>query len=179
MNCQIQDCTHRYYAKEFCEMHYARVRKHGDPLQTDLPRLSFDPQQFIDRGDSCVEWDGSAYPEIRKNGKMTKMSRIILEIILARPIRPKHGALHTCDNPKCINGAHLYEETARDNARDRDSRGRAAKGVKPRAKLTRDEVNQVRALLKSGIPYRRLAPQFGVTTSAIHHIKRYRSWRDV
>jgi len=29
--CSITKCDKKYYAKNYCEMHYVRVRKHGDP----------------------------------------------------------------------------------------------------------------------------------------------------
>ena len=30
--CRMDGCEKKYYAKEYCEMHYKRFRKHGDPL---------------------------------------------------------------------------------------------------------------------------------------------------
>jgi len=29
--CQIEGCSHKYYAKGYCNMHYLRVQIHGDP----------------------------------------------------------------------------------------------------------------------------------------------------
>lgn len=29
--CSVPDCDRAYYAKGWCNMHYARVRKHGHP----------------------------------------------------------------------------------------------------------------------------------------------------
>lgn len=43
--------------------------------------------------------------------------------------RPVDGlALHRCDNPPCINPAHLYEGTQQDNVADAVARGRARGG---------------------------------------------------
>ncbi len=33
--CSIVGCDHTYYAKDFCQMHYVRRMKYGDPLITN------------------------------------------------------------------------------------------------------------------------------------------------
>lgn len=45
-------------------------------------------------------------------------------------------ARHTCDNPRCINPEHLVAGTRGDNNRDRAERGRSAKKVPSKWKLT-------------------------------------------
>ncbi len=47
---------------------------------------------------------------------------------------------HTCDNPRCINPEHLLGGTRGDNNRDRAARGRSAKSVPSRQRLTQDDV---------------------------------------
>jgi HNH endonuclease len=41
----------------------------------------------------------------------------------------KH-VLHRCDNPPCVRPDHLFVGTAKDNAQDRDAKGRGRKGRK-------------------------------------------------
>lgn len=53
-----------------------------------------------------------------------KAHRIALTLKLERDILDGFLACHTCDNPSCINPAHLYEGTQFDNERDKSVRGR-------------------------------------------------------
>ena len=78
--------------------------------------------------DDCWLWTGavsSGYGTIRgDDGKTKKAHRVALEIALGRPIDPGKFVCHTCDNPPCVNPAHLYEGTAQDNSDDAVVRGR-------------------------------------------------------
>src|SRR5690242_13962235 len=48
---------------------------------------------------------------------------------LATGIKPVNCVLHKCDNPPCCNPAHLFEGTQKDNALDKQRKGR---GNQPR-----------------------------------------------
>jgi hypothetical protein len=51
---------------------------------------------------------------------------------------------HTCDNPRCINPKHLLIGTRADNNRDRADRGRSAKYVRSRQRLTIEQVAAIK-----------------------------------
>lgn len=97
---------------------------------------------------------------------------------------PPHGLLvcHICDNPECTNPDHLFVGTSTDNVRDMQSKGR---GWQPRmvgeshpcAKLSAQDVDNIRSNLRSGETGVSLARKYGVSTSTIHGIKCGRSWR--
>ena len=93
---------------------------------------------------------------------------------------------HRCDNPPCVNPEHMFLGTARDNALDSVSKGRfngwggAKKGSsQPYAKLTEDDVRQIRVLRSHGLTYREIAKRFGVSISAIVNIIRGTTWRHI
>ena len=98
------------------------------------------------------------------------------------PIPPGKFVLHRCDNPPCCNPAHLYIGTKADNSHDAVNRGRHRNGCAfirrarhPMAKLTEDQVAEIRAM-RGKVLQQVLADKFGVTRSNICVIQRGRSW---
>ena len=88
---------------------------------------------------------------------------------------------HACDNPPCVNPAHLLIGTAGDNARDRDIRGRTRSGRGERhghAKLTEAQVREIRAL-HHVVTKPELAQRYGVSVSLIGFIFARTLWKDV
>ena len=86
--------------------------------------------------------------------------------------------LHSCDNPSCVNPAHLSAGTLKDNMQDCVRKGRNFipdnRGEKASwAKLTRDAVAHIRAKLMTGVEYARM---YGVSKSAIYEIWRGKNW---
>jgi hypothetical protein len=81
--------------------------------------------------------------------------------------------MHRCDNPGCINPAHLLGGTKADNQHDSMRKGRSKR-------LFRDnEVRAIRTMRKSGVRLRVLAEQFGVGMSSISEIANYRTYAEV
>lgn len=131
----------------------------------------------------CWVWTGSS------DGKHRGQLNIGQQPIKAPRIAwyLKHGAwptlwvLHHCDNPMCVNDAHLYEGTNDDNIRDKMERGRCGRvslrgSESPVAKLDENDVREIRAALARGEPGVWLAEKYEVSTSAISDINRGRSW---
>lgn len=90
--------------------------------------------------------------------------------------------MHTCDNPPCINPAHLRLGTHTDNMRDKESKGRGnqPKGVRnAKAKLDDAKVRAARSLVASGHSQRSVARMFGVDSSTISRAVTGEKWRHV
>ena len=84
---------------------------------------------------------------------------------------------HTCDNPRCINPEHLLIGTSADNNKDRSERGRSAKVVPSRQKLTSKEVSEIKQRFKKGTAfkpnpngYSALAKEYGVDIKVIYKV---------
>lgn len=98
------------------------------------------------------------------------------------PIPPKTEVCHACDNPRCNNPAHLFLGSHRANMRDMTDKGRnvvpALKGERhPQARLTEDQVIEIRRRIAAGDMQRRIAADFGVTRPLITAINARRIWR--
>jgi len=104
---------------------------------------------------------------------------------------------HTCDNPACVNPAHLFLGTDADNSADKMRKGRwkAVRGKDhgfnkhpecvPRgerhgcAKLTDAEIVEIRALRSSGMTLAKIAPLFKVDQSLVSLIALRKIWKHV
>ncbi len=77
--------------------------------------------------DGCWIWagalDGVGYPQIYMSGRRGKASHASL-VLDGRPRPVGLNALHTCDNPICVNPKHLWWGTQLENIRDAKSKGR-------------------------------------------------------
>jgi len=79
--------------------------------------------------------------------------------------------LHTCDNPPCVRGDHLFTGTNADNVADRVAKGRSSAGEgRPNHKLTEEDVNVLRGLYAEGDSMPRLSKRFGVVVSQVWRI---------
>jgi FixJ family two-component response regulator len=99
---------------------------------------------------------------------------------------------HRCDNPPCVNPAHLFEGTRTDNARDMREKGRSATGDKNgshthrdrvargsragAAKLSEDDVLVIKDFIGRGRSRRSIAREFGVASSTIDRIAWNQAW---
>lgn len=81
---------------------------------------------------------------------------------------------HKCDNPPCVNPAHLELGDQTDNMRDMAERERGH-----HRKLTAAQVSVIRARLRAGSSQRELACEFGVTQGTVSWIAQGKTWRHV
>lgn len=129
----------------------------------------------------CWIWTGAVtktscgdYGVLNINGRNRYAHRLSLQNIGGVDIENK-VVRHKCDNPSCINPAHLVAGTQADNIQDRNDRGRTAKGERAsKSKLTYMEVEEIR---KSEDSHRALGRRYGVSHSTIGGIKRGEYWR--
>lgn len=91
----------------------------------------------VDKSGDCWLWTGTlrkcGYGQIGFNGKVYRAHRVSYDIHNGE-IPKGLIVCHTCDNPPCVNPAHLYAGTPMDNTTDMMLRGRHG-----RTKLKRKE----------------------------------------
>lgn len=90
--------------------------------------------------------------------------------------------LHHCDNPPCVRPDHLFLGTPKDNAADRDNKGRgdAPRGARSSgAKLTPQAVRQLRARHAAGAKTTALMALYGLSFSQVRRIVLHECWGHV
>lgn len=134
----------------------------------------------------CWEWqrttNGQGYGEIRVNGRMVYAHRLAYALG-AGPIPDGMHILHSCDNPRCINPAHLSPGTRSKNMKECSERGRARipKPIKlgeenGASKLTEVDVRSIRRLLGQGLTQQSIADRFGVSRRTVSDINLGKKW---
>ena len=90
-----------------------------------------------------------------------------------------HGicVLHKCDNPGCVNPAHLFLGTQIDNIKDMTSKGRRKHAVGEKASSAKLTEAKVRAIRADKRGYRKLAKEYGVARQTIAGIKKFVYWK--
>jgi hypothetical protein len=87
---------------------------------------------------------------------------------------------HRCDVRNCVNPDHLFIGTVADNARDMVNKGRSAKKAGEehnQARLTIEQVREMRALSDTGVTNIALAARFGISNQQVAKIVLRQRWR--
>lgn len=120
---------------------------------------------------------GRRYVALCKEGKVKNFS--IARVVLAAFVGPANGrlALHNNDNPADDRLENLRYGTNQDNMTDKVLHGHSLKGHRhPKARLTEEEVRDVRKMLSCGLHPKDIAKQYGVSPETILGIKHRRNW---
>jgi hypothetical protein len=143
--------------------------------RTDLARF----WAKVHKGDECWEWtalaDKNGYGKFWLQGYTYRANRISYAIANGDP--GELHVCHTCDNPLCVNPAHLWLGTSGDNTRDKVAKNRQTKGESDgNSKLTTEMVGEI---LDSEETNLTLAARYGVSDGLISHIRRGSVWKHI
>jgi len=167
-------------------------RKPGSPPTFYCPRhwtLQQRLEHYTDKesattsygGTRCWIWTGKTdsrgmYGAYTHNGKTQGAHRWSFECF-KEPLGSRL-ACHHCDVTLCVNPEHLFAGTHKDNAYDRDTKGRGTPSIKIGAEngAARFTHEQVVAIFLSKETQTTLARRFGVSQTAIHYIRTRKNW---
>lgn len=145
--------------------------------------------ELVDRraADECWIWTGprrrrgyGAINEGGTGGRTLVASRVAWELAHGKSIPEGMIVRHSCDNPPCVNPAHLLLGTHADNSRDRVDRGRHVRGVDhPRARLTEQQVIEIVGLLAQHVNQHEIAERFGISQALVSGIRRGTHWSHI
>lgn len=189
--CKMRGCELPRRTRGYCEPHYKQLRKQGK-LPTIRPYGASLSYRFWDKVDKrspseCWEWTGTrtgrGYGRLARNRIHYVATHVSWYLHYGEwPNDLGMWVLHRCDNPPCVNPAHLFLGTRADNVRDMVRKGRSLRN-KPRgerhhkAKLGAAEVRSIRAEFASGATVPELAEAYGVSRSNIQFIVAGTTWR--
>jgi len=133
--------------------------------------------------DECWNWlaylDKDGYGYFNVNLASRKAHRVAY--VLA------HGGLktsllvcHSCDNPSCVNPAHLWAGTSRQNIDDMVIKSRSLIGtINPKAKLTKTKVRHILKLSQKGMFATVITKIIGCNRRTVSNILTGKQWSSV
>lgn len=180
--CSIDGCERRHVGRGWCGMHLARVKKYGDPgpaerqiaLPSHTPLERFQRYGYDVTPDGCWRWRGkldphTGYGSINTGGRISENAHRLSYRLFVGPIAPGLHVCHRCDNRACVNPDHLFLGTHQDNMADMVAKGRSnANERNPMAKVTDDQVREIRAARARGVPGIELARQYGIARNHVY-----------
>lgn len=136
------------------------------------------------RENGCWEWTGShisgRYGSIKRGGKTLLTHRYSWYLAYGEFPDKNICVCHKCDNGFCVNPDHLFEGTQQDNIDDMHNKDRHAKGsINGSAKLSEDDVKEIKRLLKTSMTQTEISDLYGVKQNTISGIKTGKFWKHV
>lgn len=191
--CCIKGCELPVLALGLCNKHWRRNRKYGSPVAVKshsglMKGLSAEERFWfqVKKSNGCWSWvaatDKDEYGIFRgaiAGTTYTKAHRFSYVLHTGEIIPDGMVVMHSCDNPRCVNPAHLSLGSTLDNMRDKIAKGRARvpKGADAGHAVLSEE--QVRTIVLDARPYAQIAADYGVAASTIGSIKQKKSWKSL
>lgn len=160
----------------YCKV--CKAQKTRERRQSKAPLTPADVRRFMSKvkvsTDGCWEWQGHVNPNGYGSFEACGLAYAhrFAFMIFNGDLCDGLEVCHTCDNPSCVNPAHLWQGTKSDNMRDA-----AMKGRTNTVKLSPDDVRKIRNLHNLKYPASDLAERFDVTITNILDVVERRTWQ--
>ena len=138
-------------------------------------------ESYIEKTDGCWIYKGTknkvwGYGQFVVHGKLFRAHRYSYELYVG-PIKDGLCVCHSCDNRLCVNPAHLWLGTQKENIVDAVRKGRMLRGVRnSMARFSEEEIKMIRELSRQGIYQKHIAEEFGTSQSYISEIVLNKKW---
>lgn len=187
--CAVSGCDKPVRNRGWCNSHYLRWRRHGDPLgggtstaAAGAPEKHLREVVLTYEGDDCLIWPfakaGKGYGVITQDGKQVLVHRIVCKDAHGEPPTPEHEVAHSCGNGYggCVAKRHLRWATRAENIADKRIHGTMARGERQGAsKLKEDDIRAIRRMAGRR-SQRQIAGIFNVSQRQVGRIIRDLSW---
>lgn len=124
----------------------------------------------------CWIWQKSrnrdGYGLVGVKGTARHAHRVMAEHLYG-PLKTKQYVCHSCDEPSCVNPAHLWVGDQQQNMNDMTRKGRGT------IKLNAEQVRAIRSLAAAGKQHKDIAPLFGVCPASVSCAVRGATWSHV
>lgn len=133
----------------------------------------------VDKTDQCWVWkaatNGKGYGKFSiARGKWDYAHRVAYRLYKGE-IPEQMCVCHSCDNPSCVNPAHLWLGTQKENMQDAIAKGRHlgppsfVGGQHPRQKVSEIQLLEIKKRIANGESPFHFHKEYGVTWSAIYY----------
>lgn len=185
--CVIDGCGKKRLARGYCESHYRRWKRHGDPCAGGVVKGALakwiDEEALLYRGSECLIWpfgrDKDGYAQGGYPGMSSKRAyRVICEIHNGPPPSPNHEASHSCGKGRegCVHPMHLVWKTHAENEADKLIHGSLVTGsAHVNSRLTEADVWVIRRMLGAAT-HSEIAARFGVSRATVSLINTGQTW---
>lgn len=194
--CSIPECGRPHDSRGLCRQHADKARRSGalasiqargpagEPLTDRINRIGWDVTPS-----GCWEWRGArngGYGLVWEDSAPRRVTRMLFELASGIPVDEGLVVMHSCDNPPCVNPAHLSLGTPADNIADMISKGRDNFGTPPRnggggrtPRLRVEDVRAIRTRVAAGESQAAVGADYGLRGGYINNIVHRRRWATV
>lgn len=141
-----------------------------DIIGKHMDKVSMEPMS------GCWLWtaaaDKNGYGMVWDGEKMDRAHRVFYSASKGLAT-PEANVLHDCDNPACVNPAHLHAGTQAENMKERTQRGRSGRFI------DQETADRVREMLAAGASQRATAVAFGVSQRLVWSISKGLIWNAI
>lgn len=178
-SCSFSSCDRPHLAKGWCSAHYQQVIAGKAPCPIrDRKGIHERLWDRVDKTENCWLWKGAVNDRgygligAGKKGKLRYVHRVSYEKHNG-PIEAGKEVCHSCDTPHCVNPAHLFLGTHRENMEDMARKGRANRT------LTEEQVREVMRLRLAKVPRREIVERTGIRLGTLKDILKGKNWTHV